>query len=726
MSKDNKNVFVIEVGVEDLPSIFVKEGKEKLMEVLVKLFAELRLRYSSIKIYSTPRRLIGVVEGINGRQPDVVEEKLGPKYEIAFTPSGKPTVSAIGFARRYNVSISKLYVKETTKGKNIACKVRIKGDRAEDAISKMILDIFNDMSFGKTMYWNETRFAFPRPIRWLLCLFNNKVLNVSIAGVRSSNITYSHRVLFDNKKIKVRSASEFLARLSSSCVIYDHSDRMRLAKERIEKVLDKDERIELLSELDRIVDTLENPTTVIGSFDEKFLSLPDEIIKAALMGYQNFFPVSSKSTGRLKNKFVALHDSLSSASDSIVKGYERAIIPRLRDASFFVSEDIKTGIDSYAKMLEGIVFIDGLGKHSSVLDKARRITELSEFIRGRINRDINIDNMRDACRLCKADLSSLLIQEKEFSHLQGVVGMYYARACGYNEEVALAISEHYLPRTFKDNPPKTDLGRLLSIADKIDSIVSAFICNLKPTGSEDPFAVRRQALGIISTLLSVRSSNNDNEIIGTDPWNVSLIDTVDKSISLFPSLNISEDVKYEVVDYISDRLKVFLRSSGIRYDIAEAGIGDVLDDIAIAVRRADALQRFWNDMVSSSKFGERSFYDLIIAFKRVMNIVKQGRERNIIWKRFSKDIMKEKVEKELYNKLIEIRQVVLKFVESNNYYSSLMILSHLKPYVDSFFDNVLVMCDDENLRSNRLALMNEISDVFLKVADFTKIVVEEI
>ena len=726
MNKPDKNVFVIEIGVEDLPSIFVKEGREKLIEILQNLFVELKLPPASIETYSTPRRIIGIAHGIDEKQPDTVEEKLGPKHEVSFTQSGNPTDAAIGFARRFGVNINELYIKETQKGRNIACKVTLKGKRAGDAISEIIPKIFTMMSFRKTMYWNETKFSFPRPVRWLLCMFNSKVLNVSFAGVRSSDYTYGHRVLYENKKIKIRSATEFLTRLSSAWVIYDHNERKRIASEKINRLLERDERIELTDELDRIVDTLENPTAVIGPFDEQFLSLPNEILEAALMGYQNFFPVSSKTNGKLKNNFVALHDGLSEASENIVKGFERAIIPRLRDAVFFVSEDIKTGIDNYTKMLGGIVFIDGLGEYSSISDKSRRITELSEYISKATGKSIDMKDIRDAGRICKADLASLLIQEKEFSHLQGIAGMYYARAWGYNEEVAIAISEHYSPRTADDSPPKTDLGRILSIADKVDSIVSAFICDLRPTGSEDPFGVRRQTLGLISTLVSDKNADNNGEILGESPWNINIINLVEKAISLFPSLDIPDGMRNEVVEYISERLKAHLRSINIRYDIADAGIGEMLNDVVEAMRRSFALQKFWDDMVGSSKIGERSFYDLIIAFKRVMNIVKQGKERNLNWGIFNEDILEENAEVELYNKFAERRQIALLDVKRKDYYSALMILSHLKPYVDSFFDKVLVMCDDGVLMKNRLALMEEISNVFLSVADFTKIVVEEV
>jgi len=727
MKKTDENVFVIEIGVEDMPSIFVKEGRENLYHILKGAFEGIKLLPISIETYSTPRRIIAVVKGLPLKEKNQVHEIVGPRYEMSYYPSGEPGEPAIKFAERCGVNVNELYVKETEKGKSIACKVKIKGRSLKDALKDIILQgIMRQLSFRKTMFWNETKFSFPRPIRWLLCLFNNKVVNVSIAGIKSSKITYGHRVMYGNKKIKVKSAKEFLDNLYSASVIYDHNERKRVAMAKINRLLDKEERLELIDELDRIVDTLENPTAVIGNFDEQFLSLPNEILEAALMGYQNFFPVSSTIDGRLKNKFVAIHDGLPSSSENIVRGYERALIPRLRDASFFVSEDVKIGIDNYAKMLGGIIFIDNLGEYSSISDKARRITKLSEYISKEIDKNINIKDIEDAGRLCKADLASLLIQEKEFSHLQGIAGMYYARACGYNEDVSIAISEHYSPRAVEDRPPKTDLGRILSVADKIDSIVSAFICNLKPTGSEDPFGVRRQTLGLISTLISAKNTNNNGEILGESPWNINILNLVEKVILLFPSLNIPIDMKYEVVEYISDRLKAFLRSNGIRYDIASAGIGDMLDDIVKAVRRADALQKFWNNMVGSSKIGERNFYELIIAFKRVMNIVKQGKEKCIPWGSFDKNLLKEGAEKELYDKFTERRQIVLSDVRVNNYYSALMVLSHLKPYVDSFFDNVLVMCEDDVLMKNRLALMEEISIVFLSVADFTKIVIEDI
>lgn len=718
MSKRAKtHTFALEIGVEDVPAPFVRDGRQMLLSAIEQMFTDIGLNPASVEAYSTPRRLIAIARGVRAQQPDVEEEVVGPRYDVAFDREGKPTRAAVGFAKRCGVSIDELNIKEVKGGRYVACKVKIKGKSAETAIREKLPEALLTITYRKTMYWNRTKVMFPRPIRWLLCMLDDKVVDLTFAGVRACNITYGHRVLARNREIIITSANKLLSQLRSGKVIYDHDERKKVALASIGDVLNtKTERLELISELDRIVDTLENPTAVVGEFDGGYLELPREIIEAALMGYQNFFPVAKRRGGRLTNRFVALHDSNPKASSIIVKGYQRALEPRLRDARFFYNEDIKLGLDHFAGMLDKIIFIEKLGEDATMADKASRIINLAHYISERVGIKLKKKMIDDAGRLCKADLASNLIQEKEFSHLQGIAGMYYARASGYDDEVAVAIGEHYSPRTADDSPPQSPLGRLISAADKTDTVVSAFVCGMKPSGSEDPFAVRRQTLGLIYTLMCSNNRGVNGSALGVEPWNVNLSELLTRALTNFDGIGVDGGIIAEIKGFISERLRGVLKSRGIRYDIADAGIGEEIDDIVEAVRRAEALSEFST---------VEAFPALTIAFKRVINMVRQGRDWGIEWGELDTTLLVEKDERVLYNEFKRREGAVSELIGERDYGGALLMLSELRPYVDGFFDNVLVMCDDERLKKNRLALMEVISGLFLRVADFTKVVVED-
>jgi glycyl-tRNA synthetase beta chain len=704
----NNNTFILEIGTEELPSLYVMQAREQILDNTERIFFDKDLQFDEIKSFSTPRRIILVVSGLPSEKSGGRELVKGPPYEISFDDKGNPTKASIGFAKNSGIKVNDLIVKEQDGREFVFAEKVIPPEKTEKILQEVSPEIIKSLKFAKTMRWDSSEETFPRPIRWLFALFDDRIIQFSYAGVSSSNYTFGHRLIADNRKIVVDKVNEYFKKLTDAGVIFSHSDRLELVRCQIEKNLPEATRPELVSELDRIVDTLEHPTVIIGSFDEKHLELPDEVIKSALMGYQDFLPIRSKSG--LYPGFLGIHDGRYEASEKILVGYERAIKSRLEDASYFYIEDIRSGIDTYKDRLDGILFIEGLG---TMEDKAKRLKLILQNFATLVPEEFLEKDLIGTAMLCKADLASLMIQEKEFSNLEGIMGGYYAESSGYSKEISRAIKEHYKPKGIEDLPPESPLGRLAGIADKLDTIVGAFYLGMKPSGSEDPFALRRSAIGIIMTILDIK----EDELTGVEPWSFNiekLITIVENAYEKVNGLDVSQEHS-SIVEFIERRFLVIMKDRGIRYDIAHASIGEMLTNMLEIVRRAKGLQ---------SIVDIPDFDAVAGGFKRIINIVRQGRDRDLEWGGLDEKLFKQKEEREFYKRFKEIKETVNDYVSSGDYSKAFRELAYLRSDVDTFFDEVLVMCDDEELRNNRLALMEEIGSYFLTLADFTRIVIE--
>lgn len=715
MAKKPTITFVLEIGCEELPPADLPRGEEQLKRLAEELLSEIRLSCKRIQAHSTPRRFILILSGLQARQSPLEQETVGPPMRSAYSEDGKPTKSALGFAKSQGVSIDECYAKETGRGPYLACMRTAPAKTARDTLREHLPAYLARLSFPKTMRWNESGALFPRPIRWLLALADEKVVPLEFAGLRAGRFTYGHRILAEERRISVPHARELLPLLKKNGVIVERAKRKATMRAQAKKLLEKVEGAlpdyEWL--MDQVANTMENPVAVLGAFDPRHLRLPGEVIVSALVGYQRFFPLTSKD-GELLPHFIAFHNGRRGASATILRGYQQEITARLNDASFFYEEDRKRGIDAIAGELSGILFIEGLG---TVAEKGDRLRALAMKLNEELGLGLDEKEMSDGARLAKADLSSLMVQEKEFSSLQGTMGAFYAQDAGYPQRVSRAISEHYTPRASGGELPTTKLGRLLSICDRLDTLAGCFALGMAPTGSEDPFALRRQALGVLAVLLDTRDENSG--LPGADAWRMDMPATIKLVLNnlgdKFPPDADQESVAKDLLAFISRRLRGLLAEHSIRYDLAEAAIGERLTDPAEACRRAKGLQALT---------ALPDFDGVAVAFKRVINIVRQGRERELTWGELKVEGLSEPAERELYSKFAEIKGQIEEAVGQGDYLSAFRELAKLRPAVDTFFDHVLVMDEDELKRSNRLALMEEIGAFFLSLADFTRVVVE--
>lgn len=715
MAKKSTITFALEIGCEELPSADLPRGEEQLKRLAEELLSEIRLSCREIQAHSTPRRFILILSGLQAKQIPKLEFVLGPPMKVAYTEDGRPTEAAIGFAKRQGVSLQECTVSESDRGPYLAYKKTLPALSTEQALAEHLPAYLARLSFPKTMRWNQSGVLFPRPIRWLLALADEQVVPLEFAGLRAGRFTYGHRVLAGGKRISIPDAKQLLPLLKKNGVIVERAKRKATMRAQAKKLLEKVKGA--LPDydwlMDQVANTMENPVAVLGAFDPRHLRLPGEVIVSALVGYQRFFPLTSKD-GELLPHFIAFHNGRRGASATILRGYQQEITARLNDASFFYEEDRKRGIDTIAGELSGILFIEGLG---TVAEKCARLQELATRLNEALGLGLDEKGMSDGVRLAKADLASLMVQEKEFSSLQGTMGGYYAQDAGYPPGVCRAISEHYMPRASGGELPTTKLGRLLSVCDRLDTLAGCFALGMAPTGSEDPFALRRQALGLLAVLLNTRDENGD--LPGADAWRMNMPATIKLALNnlgdKFPPDADPESVAKGLLAFISRRLRGLLAEHHIRYDLAEAAIGERLTNPAEACRRAKGLQALT---------ALPDFDGVAVAFKRVINIVRQGRERELIWGELNVEGLSEPAEQELYSKFAEIKGQIEKAVSAGDYLSAFKRLATLRPPVDTFFDNVLVMDEDDVKRSNRLALMEEIADFFLSLADFTRVVVE--
>jgi len=715
LAKKPTITFVLEIGCEELPPADLPRGEEQLKRLAEELLSEIRLSCKRIQAHSTPRRFILILSGLQARQIPKLEFVLGPPMKVAYTEDGKPTEAAIGFAKRQGVSLQECTVSESDRGPYLAYKKTLPALSAEQALAEHLPAYLARLSFPKTMRWNESGALFPRPIRWLLALADEQVVPLEFAGLRAGRFTYGHRILAGGKRISIPDAKQLLPLLKKNGVIVERAKRKETMRAQAKKLLEKVEGA--LPDydwlLDQVANTMENPVAVLGGFNPRHLRLPGEVIVSALVGYQRFFPLTSKD-GELLPHFIAFHNGRRGASATILRGYQQEITARLNDASFFYEEDRKRGIDAIAEDLSGILFIEGLG---TVAEKCARLHTLATRLNEALGLGLDEKEMSDGVHLAKADLASLMVQEKEFSSLQGIMGGYYAQDAGYPQLVSRAIPEHYLPRASGGELPTTKLGRLLSVCDRLDTLAGCFALGMAPTGSEDPFALRRQALGLLAVLLDTRDENSD--LPGADAWRMDMPSAIKLALNnlgdKFPPDADPESVAKDLLAFISQRLRGLLAEHSIRYDLAEAAIGERLTDPAEACRRAKGLQALT---------ALPDFDGVAVAFKRVINIVRQGRERELTWGELNVEGLSEPAERELYSKFAETQGQIEKAVSAGDYLSAFKRLATLRPPVDTFFDDVLVMDEDQVKRSNRLALMEEIADFFLSLADFTKVVVE--
>jgi glycyl-tRNA synthetase beta chain len=685
--------FLLEVGTEEIPSGYIQSISAELKENFVKMAKDQRLKYADIKPFSTPRRLAIIVNGLAERQETVVIETVGPAERVAFDEAKKPTHAAIGFAKSQGVNLEDLKIKETERGRYVVAIKEIHGERTEKILERLVPELLQSLHFPKSMRWGSNQFRFIRPIQWIVALYGNKVLRCEVAGLKSGKVTYGHRFMYPNS-INIKQPSEYVNKLRSVYCIVDVNERKEFLKKQLQQISRRLKlKINYSDELfSTVIDLVEYPVPVVCALPEKYMALPEKVLCNVLNEQQKFF-TTSDSNGRIASKFIAVSNTKPRTQKVLRSGYERVVSARLADADFFFREDLRVPLSERVEKLKQMLFFEKLGTY---YDKTMRLKEIVRDLSEKIAPDLTEKVIR-AAHLCKADLVTHMVTE--FPKLQGIMGMEYAKRNNEDEGVATAIYEHYLPTYAGDELPKTMPGIILGLADKMDNIVSGFILGNVPTGTADPYAYRRQALGIINTLLSSKLDLSISE----------LSDIVMKYIKNKINFD-SNSVKNAIIEFFRARINGLFTGGDSPKEIVDAVINDDLLNVVDMRRRIVAL-----DTVSK----DEQFNSLLLCYKRITNIL--GKHNFI---EINKSQFIEKEELRLFEVLKNIESAYDEKLNKLEYVDALRELYLLIEPINNFFDKVLIMSEDINLKQNRLALLNNLKSLFKRFADFSKLPVK--
>jgi glycyl-tRNA synthetase beta chain len=686
------NRFLLEIGTEEIPAGYIQPALHALTSVLTKKLSDFRIQYAQAKTYGTPRRLTIIIDDVADRQVPLVTEVLGPPEAIGLDTNGQPTVAAQKFAEKNDVPIEKIKVKDTGKGRYLYAVKTEPGDATIKILEKILPDVILSIPFPKTMRWSDLRIQFARPIHSISALLGKKVVSFQVGNIKSSRHTFGHRFLSPGK-IKLTHPDVYLDTLASAHVLADSSHRKEVLRRQMISavgtvgghILPDDELVDI------VVNLVEYPVPVVGSFDQKFLGIPSEILITAMREHQKYFAVVD-SAKKLMPYFVAVNNTQARDMKLVAAGHERVLRARLTDAQFFYQTDSRIPLDEMSGKLRSVMFQAELG---SVYDKTLRIEKLAARLAELLNLDSAMKaRISRAALLCKSDLVSHVVGE--FPKLQGIMGRVYTANAGEPIEVSTAIEEHYRPIYSGALLPATFEGAVVSIADKLDSICGFFSIGLVPTGASDPHALRRQGIGVIQICLDKKFTFSLSELIAY-------------SASMFSG---KESLCNDVMDFLKGRLSHLLEENGISKDIVSAILAVPVKSIVDAWKRAHALQQL--------KFMP-DFETLAIAFKRVVNIIKKSNPGDIGDHGVDESIFEHPSESALYEKFKIVKQTVAHMLNEGDINSSFKEISMLRPPVDQFFNDVMVMAENLELRKNRLALLGEISNLFEMLADFSKI-----
>nr|WP_217911494.1 glycine--tRNA ligase subunit beta [Myxococcus sp. AM011] len=693
---------LLEIGAEEIPASFIGPALEDLRRVLTERMAEARLKHGEVSVYGTPRRLAVLVRDVADAGEDVVKEVLGPSAKAAFDAQGKPTKAAEKFAESLKLSVDALGRSQTAKGEYLSARVEEKGRPAADTLKDALHVAVHSINFRKSMRWGDVESSFARPVQWLVALLGGDVIPVVFGDVKSGRTTHGHRFLSPGA-IELKAPADYEASLAKANVVADIAKRRAQLVEKL-AVAAKAAGGKLLEDeglVDQVTNLVELPSPVVGTFEERHLDLPPEVLVQEMKSHQRYFSLVD-GAGKLLPKFIAVSNTPVRDEQLSLRGYQRVLRARLADGRFFYDEDRKTPLMDRVEKLGRVVWQGQLGTY---LEKVERFRTLGVWLAVQTKRAGESATIERAATLAKADLVTGMVGE--FPELQGVMGREYARASGEPEAVAQAIFEHYLPRGAEDALPTQDAGALIGIADRLDSLCGIFAIGKAPSGAADPFGLRRACIAIIRLVLG-------------RGYRFSLAGAVDEALRLLaPKLaNVKRKAgdaapREQVLEFFRGRLKS-LWGEQHRTDVVEAVLAAGFDDLVAAHKRLEAL---------SLLVGRADFQPLAVAFKRVVNIVeKQGRD--VAGGQTQAQKLVDDAERQLHSAFTQARNSVAGFVQSDDFSGALKEITGLKPAVDTFFDKVMVMAEDKELRENRIRLLVEIGALFNQVADFSKIQAE--
>ncbi|WP_417752766.1 glycine--tRNA ligase subunit beta [Senegalimassilia anaerobia] len=688
----DKHTLAFEIGVEEIPAFDLDSANKQLEKMVPAAFADARIPYDSIEIHSSPRRLIVMAYGVADATEALVEEYKGPAAKIAFDADGNPTKAAIGFARGKGLSPENLERREVNGTEYVFATKNIPATPVADLLPDVLAGFITAIKWPRSCRWAAYREYFVRPVRWIVAMLDDVVLPVSFAGAESSNFTMGHRVLAPGKHT-VDTAANLLDVIRAAYVIPTQAERERIIREGVAAIeaetgFTADLPAKTLLE---VVNLSEYPQPLVSAFDEEFLQVPEEIIVDAMLMHQRYFPLYD-AAGKLTNKFIIVSNGNPECAATIIDGNERVVRARLDDAKFFYEEDLKHPLESYIEKLDKVVFQESLG---TVRQKAERLEKLACALSADAQLDAaDAADAKRAARLCKADLVTNAVIE--FTSVQGVMGSYYAAASGETPQVAQAIGQHYQPRFAGDALPDTTVGKLVALADKLDTICGLFAVGQGPTGSSDPFALRRSAIGIVNMLEAGLP--------------ISLAAAIDESLASFAAQGVAFDaaaVRAEVVDFFVTRTKVMLRDAGVNADTIDAVLAAGVEEPAVISQRAHALE-------DARANDAETFDNLATAYARANNLRKPELGEDV------DDALLTEPERALAGAVATAEQAVASALASDDFAAALSQLAALRAPIDGFFADVMVMDEDAALRDNRLRLLNRFVAVFANVADFGK------
>jgi glycyl-tRNA synthetase beta chain len=708
-SKEKRVELLFEIGCEEIPAGMLPKAEEELRANVEKLLAAENLAEGvTVESFSTPRRLVALVRGLPPKQPDVEMEVTGPPKSVAYDSVGAPTRAALSFAEKQGVHVNDLYLLHTAKGEYLAAKHIKLGRAAEQILGAVLPRAVHDISWPRSMTWTGLDGArFIRPIRWIVAVLNGKAMKLSVAGIPAGNTTRGHRFLGSNA-IRVNDFVGYEKKLHSNGVIIRPARRQeKIAKELQAHAKKGAFQIHEDTGLRKLVTYLnEYPTVIQGSFDPAFLSLPDEILVTVMRDHQKYFAVE-KRNGELAPHFLAVINLDKDPRGLIRIGHERVLRARFADAQFFWEADQKCRLADYLPKLERVTYESRLGSYRDKVERVRAIARwLAEqwFNLGMLR--AHVAEADRAAELAKCDLATEMV--REFTELQGIVGGLYARAQGEPDEVADAIYDHYRPVGLEDPIPRNLTGCAVALADKFDSVVGGFAVGVVPTGSSDPYALRRAALSIVKIILEKKLPVSLSLAIGA---------AAKALLTHKPKRGVTPEQEAQILDFLLDRAKfVFREREGFGYDEVSAVFRAGADDLVDAQKRLGALRA-----IRKSK----NFEPLTVSFKRIRKILEKAGVAQADGLRVNPDFFETAAERELHAAVRDAALKVPPLKRAGKYQEALEVIAGIRPVVDRFFDEVMVMAENESVRNNRLTLLADLLREFTTVADFSEIGGEE-
>jgi glycyl-tRNA synthetase beta chain len=682
------NTLLIEIGTEELPPSAAKNLSDTLASYVSLQLSEAGFTFLKVKPYVTPRRLALTISDTSAQQPEQIVERKGPAIKAAYSKNGEPTKAALGFAKSCGVEMQDLQTLESDKGAWLYFKSLVAGKSIQQVLPDIIEQGLNKLPIPKTMRWGNSEVEFVRPIHWVIVMYGNEVIPCTIKGIDASNVSHGHR-FHAPQAITLAHADDYESSLLKAKVVADFSVRQNIIRSLLEECANKNNAQLNYSNalLEEVTNLVEWPTIIVGEFSENFLDIPQEALVVTMQDAQRYFPMFSKQDGRLLPYFITIANIESTNPDTIKRGNERVIKPRFDDAGFFWNRDKKQTLESRTKDLQGILFEKQLG---SLLDKTQRVSSLSKTL----CKQINVDDKHAlrAALLCKADLASAMVNE--FPKLQGIMGRYYALHDNEADEVANAIEEHYQPLQSGSALPPSISGKVVAICDRIDTLVGIFATGKKPSGVKDPYALRRAALGIVRI-----------SIDGSVDYDLQTL--LENSAQLLDKKLDASNSAEEVFEFILERLRAYFIDRGVKPDTFESVHSIRPKRLLDFSDRIQAVQQFRSLPEADS---------LAAANKRIGNILKKAEK---VSNKVDASLFSQAAEKELHRQVTAIEKVVSPKFEARDYSDALTDLAQLRPTIDKFFDDVMVMDENEKVRNNRIALLANVNRLFSTVADIS-------